>query len=426
MDFADKAESKCVWTIHGKKYDLRPFIARHPGGAQILHRALLMKDCGAIFETYHAFSNKSLIKSSLEQYRVNDKADSSVASELDPPVYNYEDYDELVHRIKKLYPNRESIKAPVSFYVKNLICFFIYLLAFYQSMFSQYNVLVRSILSFFSGFLWMSLGFNLMHDGSHYAISTSPYVNQILESAWCSFGLWNSLIWNIHHVYAHHSFTSNTKFDPDLRHFRPFVRKYRKDRTVKQIFYEIQEKLIVFVGMVVPGMYLGQVIAYIVGMIRSKIWGVDLPSKFQNFFKPYEFFLYILSIYCLWNGLFFPTVSYLAALNIFYHLNIIGDHDTFESSVVNRDESTNNWLKIQICHSADFMTENPFWTQLFGGINFQIEHHLFPNMSHMHYSYIKPIVTRFCLEKGFPYETHDTLWETYSSFLKNIKYQAGF
>lgn len=414
-----------LWTIHGKKYDLRPFIKRHPGGAQILERALLMGDCGALFESYHAFSDKNSIRISLEKFRVYENDDSLVKQTLALPTYCYDDYNQLVERVKKILPNRESIKASRTFYLKNTLFICVYLYVFYVSMFSGLNTLFKSILAFFSGFLWVSLGFNLMHDGSHYAISSNPHINELIESSWNSFGLWNSLIWNLHHVYAHHSFTSNTKYDPDLRHYRPFGRKYRSDRTVKQLLYEIQEKTIAFIAMIFPGMYLGQALAYFVGMLRGAIWGVKLPKNFRDYLKIHELLLYVLSLYCLWKGFLFPTCSYLLSVNIFYHLNIVGDHDTFESSVVNRKENSTNWLQMQICHSANFMTDNSIWTHLFGGINFQIEHHLFPNVSHVHYHNIKSIVKEFCEEKKFPYVTHDTLWDTYASFLKNMKYQAG-
>lgn len=43
-------------------------------------------------------------------------------------------------------------------------------------------------------------------------------------------------------------------------------------------------------------------------------------------------------------------------------------------------------------------------TQLMGGINFQIEHHLFPSMSHMLYAEIAPIVQAACAEFDIPYK----------------------
>lgn len=59
---------------------------------------------------------------------------------------------------------------------------------------------------------------------------------------------------------------------------------------------------------------------------------------------------------------------------------------------------------IQVRHSGNFSTKNALVTQFMGGINFQIEHHLFPSMSHMHYKEIAPIVRDTCREFSIPYK----------------------
>lgn len=414
-----------MWTIHGKKYDLTPFVQKHPGGAQILERALMMEDCGVMFETYHAFSNKEAIRNQLEKYLVIENEKSKNFNSL-IPVYNFQEYEELTQRVKTLFPDRRSIKAPVLYYIKILFLLLLYITLFYISMCTNYNTFVRTVLAFISGILWVSLGFNIMHDGSHYGISRNPKINEFLESLWNSFGLWNSIIWNLHHVYGHHSYTGNIKLDPDMKHFRPFAKKYKEDiKGVKKYLTNIQDKIITFAACVFPGMYVGQSIAYLIGVLRNTLWGIRLPKNFMSKLKWHENFLMLLSFYCYWRGLFMPTVFYLLAANICYHLNIAGDHDTFESSVENRDENTKNWTKMQICHSANFKNNSSLWTNLFGGINYQIEHHLFPNMCHMNYPLIKPIVQKFCKEKEYPYVDHQNLWEMYLSFIKNIKFQSG-
>lgn len=58
----------------------------------------------------------------------------------------------------------------------------------------------------------------------------------------------------------------------------------------------------------------------------------------------------------------------------------------------------------QVRHSGNFSNGNPLVTQLMGGINFQIEHHLFPSMSHMLYAEIAPIVQAACAEFDIPYK----------------------
>ena len=81
-------------------------------------------------------------------------------------------------------------------------------------MFSSYNLFIRGLCSSIAGLLYISLGFNVMHNASHFAISTHENTNNILNKIWNSWGLWNHKIWFYHHVYYHHSFTG-LENDPD-------------------------------------------------------------------------------------------------------------------------------------------------------------------------------------------------------------------
>lgn len=57
---------------------------------------------------------------------------------------------------------------------------------------------------------------------------------------------------------------------------------------------------------------------------------------------------------------------------------------------------------------------------LYGGINYQIEHHLFPTLSHVHYSAIQPVVRKTCAEFGIPYVDHPTVGAAYRSALRAV------
>ena len=50
-----------------------------------------------------------------------------------------------------------------------------------------------------------------------------------------------------------------------------------------------------------------------------------------------------------------------------------------------------------------------------GGLNYQIEHHLFPRMHHSHYPKVAPVVREFCEERGIPYVHFDSVWENFRS-----------
>jgi fatty acid desaturase len=128
------------------------------------------------------------------------------------------------------------------------------------------------------------------------------------------------------------------------------------------------------------------------------------------------------NLFCLYNGGFLMTAAYFVSLNFWYHINIIFDHDTFETAVENHYDGT-DWLKLQVSNSGNCLNGNMIWTRLFGGINYQIEHHLFPNMSYIHYPTIAPIVKQYCAEHNIPYMNHPTLIDAYQSYLKMLKAQ---
>ncbi len=130
MNKSKDSEEKKYWFVHGKAYDFTPFIKRHPGGSQILERARLMEDCGALFETYHAFSNKTAIRQSMEKYRVE-----GVQKNEKIPIYDFIEYNELIERIKNDYPDRSFIKANLFYFIKNTIFFLLYIMTFYFTFF---------------------------------------------------------------------------------------------------------------------------------------------------------------------------------------------------------------------------------------------------------------------------------------------------
>jgi linoleoyl-CoA desaturase len=168
-------------------------------------------------------------------------------------------------------------------------------------------------------------------------------------------------------------------------------------------------------------MFFGQTISYFMGFLKKKLWKMKLPSI--TYYTLLDKVLMFTNIYCLYCGLFLPTIIYLISCNLFYHINIAPDHDTYESSVDNHYEG-DDWLRLQVQNSGNFLNSSLWWTLVFGGINYQIEHHLFPNISHVHYPAVSIIVKKYCEENNIPYNSHKTLYSAYMSFLKSIKYTS--
>lgn len=408
-----------MWNIYGKKYDLQNYINYHPGGKEILELTRNQTDITSLFETYHAFSNKEEIKKLLDKYYVCDNNNGN-------KQYDYTSYNNLVDKIKIKFPTRNTIKASYKWYFFNFFNIIFFINFFFLAMapiipiwpikyieLNNFNLLNRCLFSIIAGINFLSLLFNILHDGSHYAISKYPIVNICLSNIFNSISFWNHKIWFYHHVYNHHSFTGeNDKFnkDTDINHYHFLDGLKNKFK----IF------LLLFIVNIFPGVYIGQCVSYFIASFTNKLWEIKIPAlKYYDFIS---IICIIIKLYILYQGLFLPTIIYIMTLNFIYHFNTVVNHDTYETTIENRYNDI-DWLKLQIHNSSNFYNGNIFWTFIFGGINYQIEHHLFPNMSFVHYPNISPIVKQYCSENNIKYIHHDNIFDAYKSFIKMLYYK---
>ena len=85
------------------------------------------------------------------------------------------------------------------------------------------------------------------------------------------------------------------------------------------------------------------------------------------------------------------------------------------------DPVTFGWAEHQVRTTANFAPGNPVLTWYLGGLNYQIEHHLFPKVCHVHYPSLSPIVSATCREYGIPYQSHPTMREALMSHLRWLR-----
>jgi linoleoyl-CoA desaturase len=79
------------------------------------------------------------------------------------------------------------------------------------------------------------------------------------------------------------------------------------------------------------------------------------------------------------------------------------------------------WAGHEMRTTADFATDNPVANWFCGGLNFQVEHHLFPSLCHTMYPEISPIVQRTAKEFGIPYNLHATYVEALASHYRFLR-----
>ena len=207
-------------------------------------------------------------------------------------------------------------------------------------------------------------------------------------------------------------------------HLRPFVKKHTDDKEAKfiQSFRQYPKLITIITTMLLPGIYLGQSIAYhAIWMTRKHLWGMSLRSYKISIVEILIKLFVLYSFY--YSGSFLVVYSYLVGMNISYVLAIMPDHD-MDTIVANRILSSidkpQDWGEIQVRNSGNFAVNNTVLTELYGGINYQIEHHLFPTVCHVHYRAISRIVEETCKEYNIPYVSVNSVYEAFSNVLKNF------
>ena len=390
-----------MWNIYGKTYDFTTFAKYHPGGSEIIEKMRDVDDCTALFESYHAFSDINAIRESLKKYEITGEQ-STVSNQPD-----FTTYHKLIAEVKTIFPDRASIKAPVSWYIWNITAVSMTVFIYYQLMVIQ-NMYIKCGLAIIVGVIESGSLYNMLHDGSHYSITMSPTMNNSISRLFNSWMLWNHLMWLYHHVYYHHSFTGGQN-DPDIHLYNLTITPLKWNATIHCISMNVLYSIF-------PGQYFGQFLLYILSAFTQTALHSNLKIPNITYYDSASVSIMLLKLYCLWSIGILPSIIVLVMNNTFYYINVIYDHDLFET-YENRYDGP-DWAKRQICNSGNFMNDYWWWTMLFSGINHQIEHHLFPNISGHNYPKIAPIVKKFCKDNNLPYVHKPTFIEAYRSFMK--------
>uniref|UniRef100_A0A6C0KGR0 Cytochrome b5 heme-binding domain-containing protein n=1 Tax=viral metagenome TaxID=1070528 RepID=A0A6C0KGR0_9ZZZZ len=415
-------------TIHGKVYNLKNY--KHPGGNEILKLCENENDCTALFESYHAFSDMKKIKMTMKKY---EKRDSHTKNEFSFKPDGF--YYTCKKRVNKLFTNKKSIKANIEWYKTVLCSIFLFIMFQFFVLFFQTGI-IKCIMSIGSGITLVSIGYNILHDGSHYGISQYVFINNILSRIIQGMCLWNHTLWSYHHCIRHHQYTGDIEKDPDMINSRPFLRKSKQIRPRKSEFTKIllSFKTVLF-NTIYPGTALGQTIMYHVYWINyRKLWKMDLPKHFGGLWDIFQYiisFCFVIFELCYGGLLYFYL--HLVGMNIGYFIGSAPDHDMYPNHLQieehNKEQSEQSeqseqyiikdWGEIQVKHSGNFMSNYPLFTRFYGGINYQIEHHLFPTLNNHKLVEISSIVKECCKEFNIPYVCIDNPIDVFKQVCKS-------
>lgn len=279
------------------------------------------------------------------------------------------------------------------------------------------------------GLALAAIGFNIQHDGAHKAYSKYGWVNKIMALTLDLMG-GSSYMWDWKHNSIHHTYTNVTGHDDDidlgiLARLTPHQRRFWFHRlqgfylwllygflAVKWHFVDdfysiaagrIGDKkiprpkgadLVIFI----TGKALFFTMAFVIPMLLHPIWAV----------------LVVYAIAAFVSGIVLSIVFQLA------HCVEEAEFPLPVTSESGASQMPTGWAVHQVQTTVDFSRGNRLLSWFVGGLNYQIEHHLFPKISHVHYPVISRHVEEVCREFGLRYLHHRTFFGALASHYRLI------
>jgi linoleoyl-CoA desaturase len=323
--------------------------------------------------------------------------------------------------------NQISSKANFSMFFKTCVFFLIISLVLTLIVFFNQNLALFLILSTFLGFFVSTGSMNVVHDALHGAYLSSPKKNRALGFLMDFIGV-SSFYWKKEHTVDHHTFTNINEHDADLD--VPFILRL-SPKSKKISLHRFQH-------LYAPFLYCLNFFHWAYISDFKRIYRIlrgtskENPSKLEAclliFFKLLHIALFvILPMIVLNNNWYIILLGYVAYLfsasltmTTIFQLAHIVENVSFPEPCVD-GKINNSFAKHQLATTCNFATKSNVVGFLFGGLNFQIEHHLFPLLCHVHLKKIAPIVEKTAYEFGLTYHKNESLLGALKSHFRTLK-----
>jgi linoleoyl-CoA desaturase len=279
-------------------------------------------------------------------------------------------------------------------------------------------------------FAQAGIGMSVMHDANHGAYSNKMWVNRWLGNSLNLIG-GMSFNWKIQHNVLHHTYTNIHGVDDDITD-KLIVRL--DPHTEPKKIYRFQGVYIFFIYSIMT-LYWAVAKDY-VQFFKYRKQGLHRfkASKGRSLFVSMTllklaFFAYMIILPIVIQGysvglivggfLLMCAVSGSVLAFVFQLAHSVEEADF--PLPTDKNEIQNEWAIHQLNTTVNFARENRLLSWYVGGLNYQVEHHLFPNICHVHYPAISQIVEETAKEFNVPYLCAPSLGHAFRSHMATIR-----
>ncbi len=302
-------------------------------------------------------------------------------------------------------------------HLKTIILFSIFLAPYFLILTLNMSIWYQLLLNILMGIGMAGIGMNVMHDGNHGSYSTKSWINKIMGgSIYVLAG--NVYNWQVQHNVLHHTYTNIHGHDEDLDAGR-IIRftqnaEWRRFHKFQHYYSFFLYGLLTFNWSLTTDFkqmnaYLKRKLSYGEPQSPAKLWTVLVITKII-----YAMIWVVLPLIfgVTWWKVFlgFFVMHYVAGLILSVVFQLAHVVEETSNPIPNESgEIENTWAIHQLYTTANFAPKNKIVNWFTGGLNHQIEHHLYPHISHIHYGKIADIVKQTAEECNLPYHEFKTM-----------------
>lgn len=264
------------------------------------------------------------------------------------------------------------------------------------------------------GLTMAGIGFNIQHDAGHHGYSNRPWINKLMSMTLDLIGA-SSYLWHWKHAVVHHTYVNITGHDTDidlgiLGRLTPHQKRLAFHRWQHWYLWPL------YGLMAIKWQLIDDFRDFARGRVgehripRPRGWEIVIFFVGKGIFFALMFGIPLL-FHPLWIVLIYYAVTAIVlgvVLSVVFQLAHCVEEAEFPMPQPGTGRIDNAWAIHQAETTVDFARRSRVVAWLLGGLNFQIEHHLFPRICHVNYPAISKAVEATCREFGVKYTQHES------------------
>ena len=335
--------------------------------------------------------------------------------------HNVEFYNVLKQRVNHYFKSKSiSKKANAAMVFKTVCMLTMYFGPLIALFFDLTHWWVYLLLWTVMGFGMAGTGLSIMHDANHGTYSKNKNVNSWLGIL-LNFCGGNDTNWRIQHNLLHHTYTNVPDVDEDIEVPGLLLRF-----TTHKKLYRIHKFQFIYAwflyGLMTMIWYVTKDFNQAFRYERKKLLESQQTNVRKHLIRIIGYKILYTFIFIVAPLIWSPASWYISLIGFFIMQFIAGfvlaiifqpAHVVPSSNFPMPDDSGNieaDWAVSQLANTANFAPKARLFSWYVGGLNYQIEHHLFPNICHIHYRHIAKIVENTAKEYNLPYHSYKTFF----------------